>query len=352
MPLDPEFALLYQSYGTPWWRNYIYLVEHPGTTYWETFFGRIWITALIFWQVLTSSLRKRPNLLLFGVEKCGTSTLAAHLCSNSKISCPQVAYVKEETHYSVRWDKLPFSFLGFDLGYKAHGPLIFSNFSYVLDADMQNAFFPGPSASLSPVGTKFILMLRDPVERAMSAWNMFLRNPNKISIHKKMSFDAACEFYLSSDPYALQKIAATRLSERVSDDDISYFELMSLHGIFELGKYDVPLAMILRKHPPDNIFVSHIRILKHEPQALYNACCQFLQIPAQVLPDLRLKRFSAEACTLGEKAGLSCSSDKVILQLRNHFRAACQRTNTLLARVQTYPVNLVIDVDAGAVKCQ
>lgn len=292
---------------------------------------RLKLMVLILWQFFTALFRRRPNLLLCSHEKCGTSTLAKHLCACDSIAAPRMAFVKEETYYAMLYDKLPFFWLGFELGYRAHGPLLFPRHKYVLDACQSGSFFPALTSRLNPVGTKFLLLLRDPVERAQSAFNSHTREQKVGAAYAGKTFEEACDIFLARDEKLCAADAAIRSSTTISSAELEAF-IASGAGFFEVGKYDVTLSAILAKHPRENVFVSHMAHLTDDAQALVDTCCAFLGVKAcTVETGYRRNTAPKSADTI---------SDQLRRRLQRHFRPSMDRANAILSTIATYPPNL------------
>lgn len=314
-------------------RNWSYLLWDPEfeTTRRERLVLRLRLAVLVVWQFATALFRRRPNVLLCAHEKCGTSTLAKHLCAHADVVAPRMAFVKEETYYTMLWDKLPFARLGFEYGYRAHGPLYWPARRYVLDACQSASFFPALCAALHPVGTKFIVLLRDPVERAQSAFNSHERE-NKIGkVYAGKTFEEACDLYLASDDARKAADAAVRARPSLSAADLDAF-IQSGAGFFEVGKYDVSLAALLAKHPRENVFASHMRHLETDAQAVVDACCAFLGV-APCAVETGYRRNTAPKRP-------SAISDDLRRRLQRHFQPSLDRANDILATVATYPPDL------------
>lgn len=136
-------------------------------------------TPELLWRVVTSSLRTMPDLHIVGEMKCGTTALATHLAAHPHVSEPWL----KETHFLSGRSV-------FRADFEDHLNLYRTFFSTVLwtsyervfkgkrsiqfDATPQRLFLssaPERVKSMTP-NAKIIVMLRDPIERAVSNFRM------------------------------------------------------------------------------------------------------------------------------------------------------------------------------------
>lgn len=330
-----ENCVQYQHFSRLWiWsRNWEPLFEKNDFA--AGYRGSMLRTSLLFymycytwWLFLTAHFRQKPNLMLCGFEKCGTTTLAGFLCMHKSISPPVLASIKEETKYPCIWHLLPFSFFGFAYGYRAHGPLRVWGYKYVMDACQMPTMFPGPLVNLTRVGAKFIFMLRDPVERAISAFTMH---------HSNDDFNQICDAYLSLDSTLCIHGRNIRQRKQILRKDFFFYEKVMKQGFIENGNYHVMLSTLLNKHPGENIFVSHLNLLRRNPQALFDAICQFLDIPPVQISFAGLNRFR------GSKKCIA--TNEIIERLRLFYEESDRKTKVLLNRVRCHPIDLATCMD-------
>lgn len=127
---------------------------------------------------------KKVNLFILGAQKCGTTTLFSNLITHPNIH----AGSKKELHYF----SLETNFLkGNDYYQHQYCENIDTdqNFSYFIDSTPIYLYLPycAQRIYLYNRNAKLIVLLRDPIERAYSAWNMYKRF-NKWSVEQKFYF--------------------------------------------------------------------------------------------------------------------------------------------------------------------
>lgn len=142
---------------------------------------RIRITHAI--GLLSHSKRKIPDFLIVGAQKGGTSSLYFYLKFHPNIKRP----IKKEIHYfniyfskGLKW-------------YKAHFPL--QSEKYLTgEASPDYLFHPETPQRVKALNSnmKLILLMRDPIERAYSAYQMNKR----MGIDPRATFEDAVQFEL------------------------------------------------------------------------------------------------------------------------------------------------------------
>ena len=134
---------------------------------------------------LSHNNRKLPDFIIIGAQKGGTSSLYYYLKFHPQVKRP----IKKEIHYfnifydkGLRW-------------YKAHFPL--QSDKYMTgEASPGYIFHPETAKRIRDLipKVKLIVLLRDPLERAYSAYQMNRR----LGIDPRASFNAAIEYELET----------------------------------------------------------------------------------------------------------------------------------------------------------
>lgn len=185
----------------------------------------------------------RPDFLIIGAQKAGTTTLSNYLQLQEFISAP---YLKEihyfDKHYEkgIDWYLSHFCFEPGQLTYEASP-------SYLLHPDCPERIFRfHPEIHL-------IAILRDPVARAFSAWNMYRRIlelwPNRPDLEEKRSFEAAIREELKGQEQ---------------------------HHYLARGRYAEQLEHYGEYFERQNFLLLDFEELKHKPQKTLERCLSFL----------------------------------------------------------------------------
>jgi len=141
-----------------------------------------------FIGLLTHKRRKIPDFLIIGAQKGGTSSLYTYLKSHPEIKSP----LKKEIHFfdiyyskGLRW-------------YKAHFPFK-SNRHISGEASPDYVSHPEAPSRIKALNPdmKLILLVRDPIVRAYSAYQMNRR----MGIDPRRTFDDAIHFELEQRKY-------------------------------------------------------------------------------------------------------------------------------------------------------
>ena len=184
----------------------------------------------------SSSLRRLPDILIIGAQRCGTSSLYKYLGQHPAV-IPSIR--KEVEYFSTRYTE------GL-AWYKSHFPLrrpssMGQSLTFEATPDVSCSipclqkgllrWFPTPAV---------IALFEDPVSRAYSQYQH-----NRRLGHEPLSFDAALD-------------TRTRIGgelERIKVDPVHPARMLRRHGYVERGKYDQQLERWLERFPPNNIHV-------------------------------------------------------------------------------------------------
>lgn len=158
----------------PMWKNL--LMKHPPlwralarkTKKWTVSQARLWIARI--------GVYTQPSFFIIGAQKCGTTVLFNYLCEHPDV----VPGRRKEIHFFNRDDR----YYGRGTNYyHSLFPLPFQLGKYGVTFDATPKYIycrecPQRIHEYYP-HAKMILLLRDPVERAYSAWNLFSRIYNE-----------------------------------------------------------------------------------------------------------------------------------------------------------------------------
>lgn len=146
--------------------------------------------------IVRAGYNSSPSFLVVGAQKAGTTLLYSYLSQHPQILRPAF----KEVHYFDRdenYKKGPsYYFKNFELPYR------FNDKQITFEASPDYLFFPkcpGRIYNLIP-DVKIIIILRDPIKRAYSAWNMhhflFKEHSRHQWLHDPRSFEDAVDLEL------------------------------------------------------------------------------------------------------------------------------------------------------------
>lgn len=110
--------------------------------------------------------RNSPDFIIIGAQKSGTSSVHYYLSQHPGLQASK----PKEIHYFDKWINHGYSRKWYEYYFKSFG-----NNKLYFEASPNYIYHHSAAQSLSMMypGIKMILILREPVERAFSAWNMY-----------------------------------------------------------------------------------------------------------------------------------------------------------------------------------
>jgi hypothetical protein len=210
----------------------------------------------------TGWLRVEPDFIIIGAPKCGTTSLYNYLIQHPDVFAAlekEPRYFDQRHHEPYRWYRGNFP-LRFWRGLQAlrGRPLLTgeSTPTYLYDPEV-----PARVARALP-DVKIIVLLRDPVDRAFSNYNMEVKNGAE-----HLGFEAALE---QED----QRLADRRTETQRDGTTYPYNEL---HFAYKRrGRYSEQLARWLAHFPPERILVFKSEDMYSEPERVVNESFSFL----------------------------------------------------------------------------
>jgi len=149
----------------------------------------------------------KPSFMIIGVQKGGTSSLYHYLSQHPQIITPE----NKELHYFDTRSKTP------SAPYLERFPKSYFTRKISYDATPNYIYYPGTAKKIYDFNTKmkFIVVLRNPVKRAFSAWNMhrqMVTNPLRKEAARKIQVNDPLiktyhYFYLNEFPSFSQWVA-------------------------------------------------------------------------------------------------------------------------------------------------
>ncbi len=213
---------------------------------------------------LTAPLRALPDFLIVGEMKCGTSSLFDHLRRHSLVAPP----LRKELHYfghGVRHGKG-------EGWYRAHFPRRARLRGGALTGEATPGYLyePGAAERLAALipRARLIVLLRDPVERAISHYYHELRMGREhLPIAEAM------------------RLEETRLAEARAAGEEGMETL--LHASYkDRGRYADSLGRLFRLFPREQVLVMDGETLFRDPAAAVTRVSKFLGLPAAEVPHL------------------------------------------------------------------
>jgi hypothetical protein len=218
----------------------------------------------------------RPAFLIIGAQKAGTVALYNYLSTHPSII---PAREKEISFFSKD--------LFYDRGeawYHGHFPLCFRpGRALSFEATPVYLYYPWCAERILAydAGIKLIVLLRDPVERAYSAWNMFR------------------DMYHNDPEYLRRRVSSANdavrraLNEMLSRDSFPGFHEAVLEEITQMppvatspepsyvrrGLYTEQLRRYFKHFERDQVLVVDSRLLRDETQATLDGVVRFLGLP-------------------------------------------------------------------------
>ena len=214
-------------------------------------------------RVLTSPLRGRPDFLIIGAQRCGTTSLYEYLVQHPMV---QGGLYKETRYFTTRW------WLG-PLFYRA----CFPTFWEMRTADRRGRAITGEAtpeymwnraAALrikqKLPAVKLIAILRDPIERAQSNYRL-ARNGE----WETLSFEEAIE----AEPH--------RTRRRPGESDAGYYgrEEVRRFSYVSRGEYADQLDRVIDILGRERLFVLRFESLVADPHTHLGRLFEFLGLP-------------------------------------------------------------------------
>lgn len=196
--------------------------------------------------------RMSPSLLVIGAQKAGTSALFNMLAQHPKAAAPSVkeldffsddaAYTKGMAHYRSLFPAIPAKSFG----------------HFTFEASPSYLYYAGrtaPRIAKDLPGVICMAILRDPVKRAFSAWNMFRDfkdNPKRGHLHDPRSFQQAVE------------------------DELAGRTEHAYHCYLARGCYAEQVRQFKTVLPQGMLLIRSYKTFKHDPAGVVAEVCEAL----------------------------------------------------------------------------
>ncbi|WP_182523403.1 sulfotransferase family protein [Nocardioides dongkuii] len=258
----------------------------------------------------TAARRQLPSFIMVGAQRAGTTSLFRALMSHPLVHAAN--YHKGVNYFDVHYDR-DFAW------YQGHFPTLarlqrgaagHAGAPVTFEASGYYMFHPCAAERIARhlPEVRLVAMLRDPVERAYSAWK---------HEHARGFEHAGFEEALELEDGRL----SGQVERMLADPGYQSFSHRH-HAYVRRGQYDEQLRRIHDHVPADRVHVVESESFFTTPETTYAALLDFLQLP-QVLPD-RFDRWNGRPS--------SPMPQTTRRRLREHFRGHDQSLATLLQR--------------------
>lgn len=222
-------------------------------------------------NLIRAGLGSKPSFLIIGAQKAGTYGLFYTLKQHSLLSKStkkEIHYFDNDNWYSKRGSQNEY-FMNFPLSTQMKkGELLFeATPDYIYNPkSAQRIFQHNPKM-------KLIIILRNPVERAISAWTMFhhqLKTEEYKNVYDSRNFDEA-------------------IQEEFANFDSSNF-YNDFRAYIKRGIYQWQLENYLKVFPLNQILIINSNHLLSNHEEQMNHILNFLDLPFEYLPQLILNK--------------------------------------------------------------
>lgn len=249
--------------------------------------------------------RIRPFFMIIGVQKGGTTSLHNYLVQHPNLVAPK----KKELHYFDTNEAINAK------EYVRLFPREYFGRSKSFESTPRYLYYPGVAQKIAHFNpkTKLIISLRNPVERAFSAWNMYKQMQEQLPLLKrfqKMEKKDAREmihsyFYKDTFP-SFEECVYVETDANFNDELIE-------PSIVRRGYYKQQIESYLAFFPKEQLFIFDIEELQNSPIEVLNAIADFLDISAFTKLDLDLNFSNKRSYDAGIKP-------ETYQYLLNHFK--------------------------------
>lgn len=225
-----------------------------------------------------------PNLFLAGFEKCGTTSLANWLGQHPLISCSmpkEPKFFVKDYHKGMEW-------------YMDRYHRYSNATAYILDACHMNSTIPYalPRIKESCDSPKFIFLIRDPVQRAYSAWNHFR---NMRPGREEFGFSQAIDHCLNNQ---------SDLIIRCEKDYMTNIDPMGglyLQQYVSSGYYWYHISRCINMFGAENVAVELLDSLAEEPELVYDRVVEWLELDGYMPTELSILNVSKHNLDIHEE---------------------------------------------------
>jgi len=211
----------------------------------------------------TGFLHTTPDFYIIGFAKCGTTSLFEYLISHPNVHPPkgkEIDFFDRLYSRGINWYKV-----GFPFKIQKFFDTVFLRKKF-LTGEATPRYIEHPHAinrikEITP-NAKFIILLRNPIDRAFSQHNMNVKNDYEIN-----NFSDA----LKEEPRRI----ANRI-EKMSNDVSYYSWNFDLYAYLEHGIYVDKIKRWMEVFPKEQFFIIQSEEFLKNPSKIYNDVLEFL----------------------------------------------------------------------------
>lgn len=210
-------------------------------------------------KYFATPIRRKPDYLILGAQKSGTSTLFKLLSDHPEIHNP---YTKELHYFDWHYNHSFF-------WYRSHFPINWGKITG--EATPIYLFHPEVPSRIKAVlpQCKFIVILRNPVDRAYSHYQMVVRKG-----FEKLSFEDA----IKAEPERMHQAL-----EDMRNTDAYYSPELQMFSYLSRGKYHEQLERWFALYPKNSFHVLSFENYINNTQEGFDRICDFLGIPLSTI---------------------------------------------------------------------
>ena len=217
-----------------------------------------------------------PDFFILGAAKCGTSTVHYWLSQH-----PEICMSEPKEPYFFTSD--------FELGPEHYWKTYFSHWKgerLIGDASHRNLYHSHVAERIRSVSphAKFLVLLREPVERAWSHWwHMFTR------CNEPLQFEDALRVDLQRVKYGIESAPRPGMSDPRRSDRLLLQQMGVYRTYLDTGHYDEQLDRYLKIFPKEQFKVYLLEDLKKDGRAVAREIFEFLQVDSRKAAEIDLR---------------------------------------------------------------
>ena len=217
----------------------------------------------IFYSV-TGSSHVLPDFYILGGQKCGTTSMFMYLTKHPAILSPNAKDIRFFDKYffkGVNWYRVNFPT-------KSTKSSLSKNFKRVLTGEATERYLDHPHAAdrikqVTPKA-KFIILLRNPIERSYSHYTMIARRNAE-----SLTFEKAIQE---------KKDRIVSLYQKMIDDPGYYSDIYFRHGYLHRGIYVDKIKHWMEVFPKEQFLIIQSEEFFKDPSKIYNQVLDFLEV--------------------------------------------------------------------------